>query len=147
MDMVTGVLGSALALLALSDTTAVDQPAPPQLSEAELGFLCALPREFKAYQHVTNLPTNADEFAAAAQRRRTIDVRTLPPAITCGGGQRVLSQRSEFINGLGFSPDGLLAMVSGGYQVGPLNGQGGECYFTLKEGRWSSLGCRATWVS
>ena len=43
------------------------------------------------------------------------------------------------IDELRFSPDGLLAFSSGGWQSGPLAGSWGDCYYEKKGGKWQAL--------
>ena len=138
----SGLLAVFVSTSATSNGT-VESP----LTEQELTFLCSLPSDFKAYAHVSTLPKDRGAFSAAAERRKGVELRKLPPLIACEEGQRKLRKGTEFLNGVGFTADGTLAVVSGGYVKGSLNGQGGECYFTRSAGLWSFLGCRGTWVS
>ena len=133
--------------LLLSVLGAVGAPAEPELRGEEVAFLCGLPTDFKAAPHVSNVPADRKAFAAAADRRKSIVWAPLPSAIDCDGKRRKLRDEPHFLDRLGFSPDGTLAAVSGGYVLGDLNGQGGECFFTRGDGRWSFLGCGGTWVS
>ena len=140
------VLSTLLAGLGNS-IAAFDGSIEAPLSEQELAFLCALPPHLKAYPHVSSMPKDLQAFSAAAERRKGVELRKLPPLIACQGAQRKLREGTEFLDGLGFSADGTLAVVSGGYLKGSLNGQGGECYFSRGGGAWSFLGCRATWTA
>lgn len=135
----------AIALLGIQEPLGAS--TSPGLGARELGLLCALPRDFRANPHIYNLPQDLDAFVAARTRRRELVWQRLPSAVSCGGELRALRSGSQFLDQLAFSPDGTLAALSGGFVLGPLNGQGGECYFTRTGGEWSLLGCRGTWVS
>jgi hypothetical protein len=115
------------------------------LSAEETAFVCALPSDFKAYRH--GIPKDVAALGAAAERAKSVALRRLPPVIACEGGQRHLRSATESIDGLGFSPDRSLAVVTGGYQLAPLHGEGGRCYFIRTGDLWSFLGCGSTWVS
>jgi hypothetical protein len=131
----------------LSNSVAGAAPLEPPLDNHEIAFLCSLPGGLKAYPHVSNQPKDMEAFAAAAETRKGVTLRMLPQAISCQGKARTLTEGTEFLNQLGFSSDQSFAVVAGGHVRGPLNGQGGECYFTRKGEQWSFLGCMATWVS
>lgn len=48
---------------------------------------------------------------------------------------------------LRFSPDGQFAFSSGGWQVAPLAGSWGNCYYEKKDGKWRTLLCVITGIS
>lgn len=119
----------------------------PPLTQEELAFLCSMPPDLKAYAHVSSMPKDRGALALAAQRKKNMQFRKLPPSITCSGIERKLREGTDFLDQLGFSADGTVAVVTGGYVKGPLYGQGGDCYFTRNDDQWSFLGCSQTWVS
>ena len=135
-----------LLIVACSGSLAqAGEPIDAPLSAEETAFLCALSIDFRAYRH--GIPNDLAALQAAAVRGKSVALRGLPPVIACGGKQRRLTSATESIDGLGFSPDRSLAVVTGGYQLGPLHGEGGKCYFIRAGELWSLLGCESTWVS
>jgi len=55
--------------------------------------------------------------------------------------------RSASFDEFRFSPDRTLAFASGGWQVAPLAGGWGECYYAEVDGRWRTLLCTITAIS
>lgn len=125
----------------------------PALSHQELRFLCSLPDDFRPYGHAPPSPAVGEAFRKATERRSEIALRELPPAVTCPGGrQRMLRYGDDFISALGFTADGSIAIIEGGWVKARLPGQAGyglggygqsgDCFFARTEHGWSMLGCR-----
>jgi hypothetical protein len=139
------VAALAIAFLFPAPQAAHSQGEGAALDSRDLEFLCSLPPGF-TYRTGTPLPNG--NMVDGFEWSRTVSARrTLPLEVSCPSGLLKLRGATDGLTQLGFSADGSLAVLSGGYAFDPLNGQGGDCFFTRSGRTWSLRGCAQMWVS
>ena len=83
------------------------------------------------------------------QLRSRVSWKQLPETMRCDLADRRFraSDYGDFIRRIGFSRDGHLVALEGGWQDAPEAGGGGECYFERVGTEWRRIDCFHTWDS
>ena len=120
-------------------------PASGPLTAQEREFLCAVLPE-----HLDKLGGDQDGPALPYDQvqARTESVRWhAMTGLDCPPGNPPIFWGSRFVDSFGLTPDGTFGAIQGGWQMGPLAGAGGVCYFARRDARWQLVGCQGLYVS
>ena len=136
-----------VALVASCATAQSDRVRPGALTVRETEFLCAVVPEHR--HRLGGMRSDSLGLGARAAELQALRTREVPRHVKCPAGRLRLRQSDryvDFVDGVGLSADGSLAVLSGGWHVAPQAGGGGDCYFERIDGSWRLIGCKESWV-
>jgi len=120
-------------------------PATGPLAAQERAFLCAVLPE-----HLDKLGGDQDGPAVSHEQVQAPAESVRWHAMTgldCPPDNPPILWGSRFVESFGLSPDGTFGAIQGGWQMGPLAGAGGVCYFARRDAGWQLIGCQGLYVS